>query len=172
MESGDHTVDADEEALTFVVERRSIDDREPEDIGSIGWIDGVLRDNATDAVAICGALVSGAGIDRPVLARRGSALTVLISADGRMTKVSDPPPPLALRGLTTAFFELPSSTAVWLAQKRIRGWTVTKLRAAEPAFRGLTDADRALWEELFAEVRNASPLWRLYSRAWERCRAR
>lgn len=171
MESGDHTVDADEETLTFVVERRSIDDREPEDIGSIGWIDGVLQDNATDAVTICGALVRDSGIYRPVLARRGSALTLLIGADGRMTKVGDPPPP-TLPGLTFAFFEMPSTPAVWLAQKRTAGWTVTKLRAAEPAFRGLSDADRAFWEELSLGVRNPSPLWRLYGRAWERCRAR
>ncbi|WP_344687396.1 hypothetical protein [Blastococcus jejuensis] len=171
MESGEHTVNADEETLTFVVERGSIDDRAPENVASIGWVEGVLQENATDAVAICGAMISDAEIDRPELARRGSALTVLISAAGRMTKVSDPPPP-TLPGLTFAFFELPSSTAVWLAQKRTAGWTVTKLRSAEPAFRGLTDADRALWEELYVGVQNPSPLWRLYGRAWERCRAR
>ncbi|MGN6607666.1 MAG: hypothetical protein ACTHMS_11745 [Jatrophihabitans sp.] len=171
MEPTDHTVQVDDETLTFVVERRSLDDRRA-NVGSIGWIDGALRDSAPDTAEICGALVRDMDVARPVLARRGSAMTILIGADGRMTTISDPPSPTGLPALTFAFFEVPPSTAVWLAQKRTAGWTVTKLRGAEPAFRGLTAADRAVWGELSASVRSPSPLWRLYTQAWERTRAR
>lgn len=171
MESGEHTVETDEETLTFVVERESMDDREVPDVGSIGWVDGVLCGRVANTAEMCGAQVRDMEADRPVLARRGSVMTVLIGADGRMNKISDPPPP-NLPGLVFSYFEVPLNPAVWLAQKRTTGWSVIKLRGAEPAFRSLTDSDRTLWAELCVSARSPSPLWHFYVRAWERCRAR
>ncbi|KFZ77010.1 hypothetical protein ED92_38585 [Amycolatopsis sp. MJM2582] len=171
MASDEHTVEVDEETLAFVVERESMDDRVLPDIGSIGWVDGVLREGAADTAEICGASVRDMEVDRPVLARRGAAMTVLIGADGRMTEIVDPPAP-DLPGLAFSCFEVPLNKSVWLAQKRASGWSVIKLRGAEPAFRGLTDADRALWKELSRSAQPPSPLWPFFVRAWERYHAR
>jgi hypothetical protein len=170
--TGEHTVEADGETMTFLVGRGSIDDRKRRDSGSIGWIDGTLGNTATEAAEVCGALVPGVELERPVLARRRSRMSVLIGADGRMAELSDPPPPASLPGLTSPFFEVPPTAAVWLAQQRAAGWSVIQLRDQQPAFRDLPDADRAIWQQLYAGVQSASPLWRLYSQAWEQLRAR
>ncbi|HJP78057.1 MAG TPA: hypothetical protein VJ914_27540, partial [Pseudonocardiaceae bacterium] len=172
FDPGAHTVEADGETMTFLVKRGSIDDRKLQEYGSIGWIDGTLHDTATDAAEICGALMPDTTIEHPALARRGSSMSVLIGADGRTTEINDPPPPAGLADLTFSFFELPPTTAVWLAQKRATGWSLTQLRSQDPAFRGLSDADRALWRHLHAEVRSTNPLWLLYGCAWEQYRAR
>ncbi|WP_280352401.1 hypothetical protein [Nocardia abscessus] len=169
---GTHTVEADEETLTFVVERGAIDDRAPINVGRIGWVDGKLQKLAEGVEGICGAVVPGADIKRPVLARRGSGETVLIGADGHVTKVSDPPSPSCLPELPYLYFEVPTGEAVWLAQKRLTGWSITKLRGREPSFRGLSIEERLLWDELYSSVQSENVLWRLYARAWEHYRAR
>jgi hypothetical protein len=70
------------------------------------------------------------------------------------------------------YFELRKDRGAWLLQKRSRGWQVTRLQPAEPAFRALGPEDRRIWSEAGPSVRTSDGLWPLYVAAWERANGR
>lgn len=164
---GVHTVEADGEALTFVVAPASADDRVPPGACSLGWVDGALG-ATSGGDAIVGGMAGPVLPDRPVLARRGSAETWLIHYDGRLTRLAEPAPPLQLADLRFPFFEVDRDRAAWLAQRRTAGWAVARLHPPEPDFHVLGAEERLLWAELVASVTSSDADWALYCRAWER----
>jgi hypothetical protein len=168
---GTHKIEADGEALTFGVAAGAIDDRIPTDIGSLAWMDGVLQAATADS-QVCGAVTPTSGVDRPILARRGSLESWLIHRDGKMTQLPEPPAPTCLPDLNVTYFEVAREAGVWLTQKRASGWTITKLKVQEPAFQNLTADDRQRWDALVASVRLDDAIWAMYARAWGRHRAR
>lgn len=167
---GVHTVEADGDKLQFVIAQDTGDDRIPDGTGGLAWCDGVLRELPT-AADVCGALTPGAEAERrPVLAKRGASANWIIAATGQATRLAEPPRPTFHTELNFPLFEVERERGAWLAQKRASGWTVTRMRPLEPAFRGLTADDRLLWAELAATVASSDPLWAIYCKAWERLR--
>jgi hypothetical protein len=164
-EEGPHTVEADDEKLTFVTAPSTGDDRIPDVVGSLGWCAGTLCESRTDAT-VCGAVTASERVERPVLAKRGSSETWIIAATGQMTQLAEPAAPIFLAELNFPLFEVDRDRGAWLAQKRAAGWTVTRMSPLEPAFRGLTADDRLLWDELAAAVASNDRLWAMYCDAW------
>lgn len=169
---GPHRVEADGDELTFVVAPGAADDRTPSSVGTLGWVGGVLRNSTADEASICGAICSGASTERPPLARRGAAQSILILPSGKMTELVEPPLPNCFDGVAFPLFEVEHPKAVWLAQRRRDRWSVKKLRVQEPNFQGLSMMDRRYWAELSEVTVHGDSIWQMYRKAWERFNAR
>lgn len=170
-ESGLHSVQADGEELTFIVAAGSVDDRTPVGTGSLGWVDDTLSDSQPQA-SVCGAVCANVIAERPVLARRGAAETWLVLPNGRLSELTEPPPPACFGELSIPMFEIDHPRATWLAQKRRDRWSITRIRVQEPNFQGLSAGDRSLWAELSQVDVPDDSIWQMYRTGWEKFNAR
>ena len=170
-EDGDHTIEADGEALTFVVRHGSGEAYEPPGVGGISWQGGVLA-QTDEPGNVCGAWTDELDETDVVLARRGAIENWLVDGTGHVTALEETPAPTFPPGLPFMYFAVHRNRGVWLLQKRTRSWQVTPLKPAEPAFRTLRPVDRRVWSEAASSARSSDPLWRLYVDAWERANGR
>lgn len=168
---GDHTIGADGETLTFVVRPGSGEAYEPPGVGGLSWQDGelVLSDERGD---VCGAWTEELDDPEVVLVRRGADENWLVDRFGRLTALEEPALPNFAPGVLFMYFEVRRDRGAWLLQRRSKGWQVTRLRPAEPAFQALGPDDFRVWSEAAVSVRSADRLWRLYVAAWERADGR
>lgn len=166
-EPGRHTIEADGEELTFIVNSGPDTNWQAPGVGSLSWIEGRLSE--TDGLTgLCGALSDVPVSDDIVLARRGALENWVADRSGRLRRLAEPTLPAFLPSASFMCFEVARDEGAWLLQRRTRGWQVTRLRAAEPAFRELTTEDRQVWAAAIATVRMNDPMWNLYLAAWER----
>lgn len=166
---GLHTIEADGEVLTFEVAAGSGDDRQ-QGSGSVAWLDGKIQAGMPGA-EVCGALTPFRRVERPVLARRSSIESWLIHPSGQTAPLREPPRPSFAPQLNFPLFEVDREAAAWLAQKRARGWILTRMHMQTPEFCDLSIEDRLLWSELVASIDFDDSDWQQYCLEWERFRA-
>jgi hypothetical protein len=166
---GSHCVVADCEELTFVVSTGSADDRTPHGIGSLAWLGDQLKPSPGNS-GICGAVTAERQAERPILVKRGAQESWLIQPSGTMARVTEPAAPSFVSGVNFTIYDMEQDQAAWLAQKRSRGWSVTCMRPQAPTFRGLSDRERALWDQLVTSVRSTDQLWTRYCQEWAQYR--
>lgn len=163
--SGDHTISADGEELTFVVKESSGGAYDPPGMGELSWQDGCLVP-AGEAPAVCGAWTDEVEDPPVVLARRGSLESWLVDGSGRTSLLTEPQPPTHLAEFPSMYFEVRKDSGAWLLQKRTADWRAVELQPTEPTFGGLTPTDRSVWSEAVDSVSSDNPQWLSYVAAW------
>lgn len=169
-EPGTHTIDADGESLTFVVTPGPDADWNPPGLGSLGWVDGQLQEVSGDA-DVCGAFTATENPpSKTILVRRGALRNWIVDRNGHVTRLEEPPPPTCLERVAFMLFDVSRDRGAWLIQQRATGWQATRLCAAEPALREVTEDDRRVGIAAAQDVRSDDPMWKLWVAAWEQLR--
>lgn len=188
VEPGEHVIRAEGEALRFRLLEGSPADSAPNGTGALAW------DNQTGALTmrdgiggVCGAYLGEGPWDEdpetePLLVRRGALEDWWMHRNGTCSALHLPgPSPLANGelGVASQYAEVtPPGTAVWLLQRRQRGWAPPALvRRRGPEFTRLTAEARATMQKVFGPSgpvasADTAGLWTLYKRAWEQKRDR
>ena len=171
---GDHLIEADRDLLRFMLLDAAPVIEAPPGTGELGWDQSGQLGPGSDKV-VTGAMVNGPDPPAPVLVRRGARCILLISRDGTLTRVTEPPPisgPLAdVPGLTGYYFELePPWDAAWVAALGAGRWRIRCLRRVAPEFTVLDEFSRRSWPAVAGAGPASDPLWQLYAHAWEHVR--
>lgn len=162
--AGLHTVEVDGHELTFTTLEEGPDPGTPAGTATIGWTHDAQLSTQGPPYAVVGAHVLEQSISHHVLARRGRDESWLLHASGRVTEISETPPPIFLANVDTElhspYFEvIVDATAQWLAQRRGRSWRLTSIGSSESIEYDLEIDVLEAWRRACRDS-NGAQLWR------------